>query len=121
MSIVVAPATLYQPGTTVSDDVFGDSAGTISNTALAQTFIFNANASHVYGDALNINGAGRGGADTITVFGLAGDPTIIVGDAGELLGSARGGGDVITALGNSATYGDALNMRGSSRGGNDHI
>ena len=121
MSIVVAPATRYQPGTTVSDDVFGDSAGTISNTALAQTFIFDASSSHVYGDALNINGTGRGGADTLTVFGLAGDPTVIVGDAGQLLASAKGGKDLITALGNSATYGDALDMTGSSLGGNDHI
>ena len=42
MTIIVAPATLFQPGTTVTEDVFGDSDGTIFNTALAQTFIFDA-------------------------------------------------------------------------------
>ena len=123
MTIIVAPATLFQPGTNVTDDVFGDSNGTIANTALAQTFVFTAENATATGDASTIDGTGRGGDDRFTVTGVAGSSNTICGDALTLDGSAQGGDDKIAAAGGlQFVVGDAgADMYGGSQGGNDRI
>ena len=41
MAVVVAPATVFNPGAPVTGEfVYGDSDGSIANTALAQTFTY---------------------------------------------------------------------------------
>jgi hypothetical protein len=116
MAIVVAPATLYQPGTTVSDDVYGDSDGTITNTALAQTFIFDARAINVVGDANDMLGTSRGGNDTITVRGVSSSfETTLFGDAIGLGASSQGGNDQITGTGNVLAYGDGFFLEGDAQ------
>ena len=122
--IVVAPDTLFQPGTTVSaaDTVYGDSDGSIANTALAQTFIYTSDSSIAYGDADTIDGNGRGGDDRFTVTGVAGSNNSIIGDASFLNGAAQGGDDQITASGGlSFVIGDADSMNDQTRGGSDRI
>lgn len=123
MTIIVAPATLFQPGTNVTDDVFGDSNGTIANTALGQTFVFTAENATATGDASTIDGTGRGGDDRFTVTGVAGSSNTICGDALTLDGSAQGGDDKIAAAGGlQFVVGDAgADMYGGSQGGNDRI
>ncbi|MFO1046513.1 MAG: calcium-binding protein [Geminicoccaceae bacterium] len=124
MTIIVAPATLFQPGTTVTEDVYGDSDGAIVNTALGQTFIFTADGVTATGDALAIDGTGRGGNDQFTVTGVVGSANNIFGDAATLNDSAQGGDDKITAAGGDQFYviGDAgEEMHGGSQGGNDRI
>ena len=62
MPIVVAPAPLHQPGTTVTEDVYGGTSSDTVGTGLAQTFVF-VDGAAVFGDAETVGGTGRGGGD----------------------------------------------------------
>ena len=122
MAIIVAPATLYQPGTVVTEDVFGDSDGTIANTALAQTLIFTADPIAVYGDADSLIDTARGGNDSFAIRGR--DPlafTKVVGDAETMFGSSQGGDDQIAGRDNFIAYADPGIMDDQTLGGNDWI
>ena len=122
MTIIVAPATLFQPGTTVTEDVYGDSDGTIANTALTQTIIFDAAPDAlvaVSGDADEIEGTGRGGDDRIEVHNadrIGGDALFAMWDA------SQGGDDHIVASGVREVAGDGFDLQsGESQGGDDYI
>jgi hypothetical protein len=68
MTITVAPATLFKPATTVSEDVFGDSAATFLGSARNQTFVYAGDAdARVYGDAPELARTAVGGRDSFTV------------------------------------------------------
>ena len=84
--IVVAPATIFAPATILTSDdvVFGDSDGTITNTALSQIFTYTATSNLTHGDADGIADNGRGGDDRITATAVAGSENHIFGDAQTL-------------------------------------
>ena len=126
MAIVVAPATLFKPGTLVTQDVFGDSADTIHGSARNQTFVYTAAAdTSIYGDAHDLAGTATGGRDSFTAKGLG----ALYGDADSIVDSARGGNDTIKATGPKLDSGadqleiagDANTMSGHALGGNDTI
>ena len=125
MSIIVAPATLFQPGTPVTEDVYGDSDGTLRGSARHQSFVFTADGDDTFGDAATLAGSAIGGRDSFTVEGEG----YIYGDANSLEGSARGGADSIEARQIDTpsdvdvlyAYGDAFLMHDRALGGNDTI
>src|SRR4051812_12200863 len=122
MPIVVAPATYFDPASIVTEDVFGDSAGTISGSALAQSFRLRAEGIAVHGDADIIAPAGSGGGDHLVVTGV--DPaeaTLVFGDARLLVGRAHGGNDDVATSEHAIAFGDALYLTRHSIGGNDRI
>ena len=116
MTIVVAPSTLFAPGATVAEDVFGDSAGLFLGNAAIQRFAYVGNtAAVVFGDAFELAGTARGGADRFDARGAG----ALFGDADTISGAARGGADLIYARGPSSgsqltVVGDAANMSGGA-------
>jgi hypothetical protein len=122
MSIVVAPATRFHPASTVTEDVFGDSKGTISGTALAQSFRLRAEGTSVHGDADIIARAGSGGDDHLLVTGLdSAEATLVFGDARLFVGRAHGGDDDLVTRKHAIAFGDAFQLTKHSVGGNDRI
>jgi hypothetical protein len=94
MSIIVVPATRFHPASTVTEDVFGDSKGTISGAALAQSFRLRADGVAIHGDADTIAGAGSGGDDHFVATGVnPAEATLVFGDARLFVGRAHGGND----------------------------
>ena len=93
MTLVVAPASIFDPAVPVIGDViYGDSDKAISGAALAQTFLFVSGNNFVYGDAAAIAGRGQGGDDSFAVMGLEETNTVLFGDAwdpGRILESCR--------------------------------
>lgn len=126
-TIIVAPATTFAPASPVEGDiVFGDTKGTLSGRALAQTSDFVSTRSTTFGDAWEIKGSGCGGADRFHVRAVDNDPVYdrLYGDADTLSDSAQGGNDRITTRGSTGPIwicGDAHQMTGETRGGNDYI
>ena len=99
MTIVVTPSTLFAPGATVAEDVFGDSAGLFLGNAAIQRFAYVGNtAAVVFGDAFELAGTARGGADRFDARGAG----ALFGDADTISGAARGGADLIYARGRPA-------------------
>src|SRR3954447_15753966 len=122
MPIVVAPATHFHPAIIVTEDVFGDSTGTISGHALAKSFQLRAEGIAVHGDATTIAGAGSGGDDHFLVTGV--DPaaaTLVFGDAEHFVGRAHGGDDDIVTKKHAIAFGDAFDLTEHSICGDDRI
>ena len=117
MTIIVAPRTSFSPDYIVQENVFGDTDGSLSGGARAQSLIFLASDGFVSGDANTLSG--RGAADTFNVTGVA-FGTALAGDAVDMVDGARGGADKITVSGGIEAWGDAGAMF-DSIGGNDTI
>jgi RTX calcium-binding nonapeptide repeat (4 copies) len=101
------------------DEIFGDSTGTV-NVATGDDRIFARGGMDViYGDALTIGPAGRGGDDLIQ--GGDGDD-FVRGDAGGSLFGTGGNDTIYQNSGSGALTGDALDLVGAgARGGNDRL
>ena len=150
MTIVVAPGSLFQPGSSVAENVYGDTAATLRGSAASQTFIYFSDGASargdalemlgtaiggrdrfevtgtgtVYGDAISMGDASRGGNDTLNGAGPAGGiggPFSLYGDAFFMSGRSLGGNDSFSLTGAASAVGDASEMSDSARGGSDRI
>ena len=122
MAIVVAPAKLFAPSTPITEDVYGDSTGTLYGNARNQRIVLEEAGSNTIGDAQSLAGSAIGGRDSLQVTGFGG----VSGDAVFMSGSSRGGNDAIHVTAGAfedhraiAAAGDAAYMSGRALGGND--
>ena len=117
MTIVVAPATRFEPLETVTENVYGDTAGTLFGSGRNQRFIYESAGITGHGDASDLARTAIGGRDVFNVTGSGS----VTGDGLNLLDSARGGNDTIRVEGTFGAIGDAAFMSGRTLGGNDTI
>ena len=117
MTIVVAPATRFEPLETVTENVYGDTAGTLFGSGRNQRFIYESAGITGHGDAADPARTAIGGRDVFNVTGSGS----VTGDGLNLLDSARGGNDTIRVEGTFGAIGDAAFMSGRTLGGNDTI
>ena len=117
MTIVVAPATRFEPLETVTENVYGDTAGTLLGSGRNQRFIYESAGITGHGDASDLARTAIGGRDVFNVTGSGS----VTGDGLNLLDSARGGNDTIRVEGTFGAIGDAAFMSGRTLGGNDTI
>ena len=117
MTIVVAPATRFEPLEAVTENVYGDTAGTLLGSGRNQRFIYESAGITGHGDASDLARTAIGGRDVFNVTGSGS----VTGDGLNLLDSARGGNDTIRVEGTFGAIGDAAFMSGRTLGGNDTI